>query len=133
MNETAERARQVTEVPLLRFLGATLAGDEDARSLVLDWHPNVLNAADALHGGVIATVLDLAAYLAVLPALSGDEEAVTHGFTASYLAVASPGESLRACGTVLRRSRRLAFLQSELRSDDALLAVATVTKSIVPR
>jgi acyl-coenzyme A thioesterase PaaI-like protein len=29
--------------------------------------PNVLNAVDALHGSVIAAVLDVAAYLAVKP------------------------------------------------------------------
>lgn len=127
---TEERARQVTEVPLLRFLGARLRFSEGA--LVLPWSAQVENAAGALHGGVISSVLDLAAYLATLPHLRDDEEAVTHALNISYLAAAPPGAGLRADGALLRRGRRIAFARGELRADGQLVAVGNVTKSIVP-
>jgi uncharacterized protein (TIGR00369 family) len=92
--------------------------------------PNALNAVDALHGGVIATILDVAAYLAVVAHLSATEEATTVAFSASYVAPARPGEQLRASGSLIRRTRRLAFASAELRSDSNLLALANVTKAI---
>lgn len=126
-----DRSRRAVEVPLLRFLDVSLVeGDGPEWSLGLALTPNVLNAVDALHGGAIATVLEVAAYLAVVPHLEQDEEALTHGFSASYLAPAPPGKDIRAAGSLLRRTRRLAFLSAELRSGDVLVAVASVTKSI---
>jgi uncharacterized protein (TIGR00369 family) len=116
----------------MRFLGASRAdGEGESDGLSLPLSSNALNAIGALHGGAIATVLDVAAYLAVLPHLAVEEEAVTHAFAASYLAAAQPGEHLRATAVLLRRTRRLAFLSAELRSETTLLATASVTKSIL--
>jgi len=116
---------------LLRFLGATLADCSlGFWSIDLTSGPNSLNAVDALHGGVIATVLDVAAYLAVLPQLTAAEEAVTVAFSASYLAAAGADAPLRATGGFIRRTRHLAFATAELRSEDRLLALATVTKAL---
>lgn len=92
--------------------------------------PKVLNAVEALHGGAIATVLDVAAYLALLPQLAEDEEAVTHMVSLSYLTRPKTGTQLTATGEVLRRGNRLAFVAAALRSGDHLLATASVTKSI---
>lgn len=128
---TSSRAQRALETPLLRFLGASRTedgGEPDGLSVELTG--NALNAIGALHGGAIATLLDVAAYLAVIPHLTADEEAMTHAFAASYLAAAQPGDHLRATGKLLRRTRRVAFLAAELRSGTTLLAVANVTKSI---
>jgi uncharacterized protein (TIGR00369 family) len=90
-----------------------------------------VNAVDYLHGGAISTVLDVAAYLAVLAELSEEEEAITHNLFVSYLAAVKGSAQLSARGTLIRRSRRLAFVASELREEDRLVATAQVTKSIV--
>jgi uncharacterized protein (TIGR00369 family) len=130
-DEVDGRSRRALEVPLLRFLKASLADRVDGCwSIGLEPSPNVLNAVNALHGGVIATVLDVAAYLAVVPHLSSDEEAITIAFAASYIAPAPPDEQLRASGSLIRRTRGLAFASAELRSDSDLLALANVTKAI---
>jgi uncharacterized protein (TIGR00369 family) len=130
-DEVEGRSRRALEVPLLRFLGASLVDRVDGCwSIAFTPSPNVLNAVDALHGGVIATVLDVAAYLAVVPHLSSDEEAITIAFSASYVAGAAPDEQLRANGSLIRRSRGLAFVSAELRSDSGTLALAQVTKAI---
>ncbi len=117
----------------MRFLGASLA-PADAHCGVwrieLRQGPNSLNAVDALHGGVIATVLDVAAYLSVLPHLASDEEAVTIAFAAQYIAAAGSPAPLQARGSFARRSRRLAFADAHLYCQDRLLARAAVTKAI---
>ena len=125
------RSRQALHVPLLRFLEAELvAGDGDAKAVSIPLTIKAMNALGGPHGGVIATLLETAAYLALVPHMSAEEDAITHAFAASYLAAPqSPGE-LVASGSLLRRTHRLAFVVAELRSEQDLLATATVTKSI---
>jgi uncharacterized protein (TIGR00369 family) len=131
LEEVDRRSERALAVPLLRFLQASLADRVDGSwSIRLAPSPNALNAVDALHGGVIATVLDVAAYLAVVPQLSTGEEAVTIAFAASYIAAARPDEQLRANGCFIRRTRQLAFASAELRGESRLLAIANVTKVI---
>ncbi len=129
--EVKRRSDRALAVPLLRFLGATLSdGRDGAWSIDLQQGANVLNAVNALHGGVIATVLDVAAYISVLPHLATDEEAITVAFAAQYVAGAEREELLRARGSFTRRTRRLAFAGAELHCESGLLARAAVTKAI---
>lgn len=128
-----ERFDRALAVPLLAFLGVAANDASDPRAgLHFIVGRDSLNAADALHGGAIATALDVAAYLAVLPDLEDSEEALTHAFSASYIAGAAEGERVEARASVLRRGRHLAFVSGELQTDDRLLATASVTKSIRP-
>ncbi len=130
--ETARRLRLALDVPLQQFLGVSAVDDRDpAAGIKLAQSGNVLNGVDALHGGAIATVLEVAAYLALLPQLADDEEAVTHMVSISYLARPEAGVQLKATGEVLRRGRRLAFVTAALSAGNRLLATASVTKSIV--
>jgi len=125
------RAAFALSVPLLEFLGVSSVDEGDpASGLSLIPQGNALNALGAPHAGALSTVLELAAYLALLPQLADGEEAVTHQISASYLARAEGGEALIAKGDVLRRTRHLAFVSTSLRQEDRLLAMAQVTKSI---
>lgn len=129
--EVKRRSDRALAVPLLCFLGASLAdGRDGVWSIELQQSANSLNAVDALHGGVIATVLDVAAYLSVLPHLAADEEAVTVAFAAQYVSAAGPEALLRARGTFTHRTRRLAFAGADLYCESRLLARAAVTKAI---
>ena len=47
------------------------------------------------------------------------------------LAATRPGDTVTARGSLLRRSRRLAFITVSMTSGDSLVAVASATKSIV--
>ena len=131
-NEARVRGERALAVPLLRFLGASLAdrGGGHELSITLAPSENALNAVDALHGGVIATLLDVAAYISVASHLADHEEAVTIAFAASYFAAAETGEELHAVGSFLRRSRHLAFATAELRGQSTVLALASVTKAV---
>jgi len=130
--KTRGRAGAALGVPLLRFLGANLVDDEDpAAGIVLVAGDQSVNAVDFLHGGAISTILDVAAYLSLLPDLDDEEEAITHALFVSYLAAVKGTTRLVATGSVLRRSNRLAFVASELRDQEVLVATAQVTKSVV--
>jgi uncharacterized protein (TIGR00369 family) len=124
--------QRVLEVPILAFLGPEPVDPRDpAAGVSLLVTEQALNGGRVLHGGVIATVLELAAYLALLPSLGASEQAVTHGFSSSCLSAAVAGETVTAQGSLLRRSRHLAFVSVSMTSGDRLVAVATVTKSIL--
>jgi uncharacterized protein (TIGR00369 family) len=125
-------ASRALSVPLLKLLDASLINAEDpAAGITIRVTEGALNAVDTLHAGAIATLLEITAYLALLPGLAFDEEAATHAFTASYLRAGHPGDDLRCTATVIRRSRRLAFVSAELTGNGELLATASVTKSIL--
>lgn len=129
--EIIRRLHLALDVPLLQFLGVSAVNDHDpAAGIEFAQSSAALNAVGALHGGAIATVLDVAAYLALLPQLADEEEAVTHMVSLSYLARPEAGAQLKASGEVLRRGRRLAFVTAALSCGDRLLATASVTKSI---
>jgi uncharacterized protein (TIGR00369 family) len=130
-SEVRKRAAFALAVPLLEFLKVSPVEEENpAAGLSLAPKGNALNALGAPHAGALSTVLELAAYLAVLPELEAHEEAVTHQFSASYLARAGGEAALIAKGEVLRRTRKLAFVSVRLHQGERLLATAQVTKSI---
>jgi uncharacterized protein (TIGR00369 family) len=128
--EIQERAERALDVPLLSFLGTSLLDPgEPTAGLRFELGPNVLNAVDILHGGVISTVLDVAAYLAAVNELDEGEEATTHALAVQFLARAKR-PPLRATGRVVRRTRQLVFVSAELWDAEHLVAAAQVTKSV---
>jgi uncharacterized protein (TIGR00369 family) len=131
-SKTRDRATRALSVPLLRFFGAKLVdGKDPSAGLTFVAGDQTVNAVDYLHGGAISTVLDVAAWLSVLVELDDNEEAITHNIFVSYLNAVKGNTPLRATATVVRRSKRLAFVAAELRDPDRLVATAQVTKTIV--
>ena len=123
---------RVFDVPLVTLIGAIPVDKEDpSAGLAFEISEHTLNAAGLLHGGVLGTVLDLAAYLSVLPTIGPGQQAVTHAISASYLAGTEVGQTLVAKGSLLRRTRRLAFASASVTAGDHLIATASVTKSII--
>jgi uncharacterized protein (TIGR00369 family) len=130
-NDRMQRFHQAVGVPMLQFLGVNAIDESDpSAGLWFLVERQALNAANVLHGGAMATVLDVAAYLALLPELGEDEEVTTHAFSASYLAGVAAGERVEARATVLRHGEHIAFVSSELGTEAKPLATALVAKSI---
>ncbi len=122
----------VFDIPLINLIGARPLDPGDPRAgLSLTVTKATLNAAGVLDGGVLGTVLDLAAYLSVIPTIGPGQQAVTHAMASSYLASTGVGEVLVARGQLLRRTRKLAFASSSVVVGERLIATASVTKSIV--
>jgi len=112
---------------LLAHLGIELINAEVGHAVFeMEIGPHHLNRQDSLHGGVIATLLDVACGYAGL--MTSDKEpmgnAVTIMLNISYLSKASTGR-VRSTGTVTRSGRSIYFASGELRSETGeLIATA---------
>ena len=82
------------------------------------------------HGGVIATLADLAAGFAAVTLVPEDAGVVTAEIKVSYLHP-GVGTTMRAVGWVLKAGRRLHFCEAEVWCDDKLVAKATATMAVV--
>ena len=91
----------------------------------------VVNNSRMLHGGLVATALDVAAAYAIFPTLQDEEVVLTSSLAISYLRPAPIGSELVARAMILRRGRDSAFLRSEVWLGDRLVATAQVVKSVV--
>jgi len=83
-----------------------------------------------VHGGLTATMADLAAGFAAVTLVPDGVGVVTADLKNSYLN-AGVGARLRAVGWVLKAGRRLHFCESEGWFDDVLIAKATATMAVV--
>ena len=82
------------------------------------------------HGGVIATLADLAAGFAAVTLVPEGTGVVTAEIKVSYLHP-GVGTTMRAVGWVLKAGRRLHFCEAEVWCDDKLVAKATATMAVI--
>ena len=82
------------------------------------------------HGGLVATMADIAAGFAAITLVPDEVGVVTSDLKVSYL---NPGVGtrLRAVGWVLKAGRRLHFCEAEVWCDDVLIAKASATMAVV--
>ena len=128
------RVEGVLDIPLHRFLGLDLADPAAPEvGVVFDAGPATLNNAGVLHGGIVTALLDVACYLALLPELADDENAVTHDVSASLMRPVAAGSRVHVRGAVVRRGRSIAFLRAEATVDGVVVGAGQVTKTMVRR
>ena len=132
----AKLARMVEELligsPVARALGIELESLEvDRAVLALPFRPQNVTVGDIVHGGVIATLIDVAGVAAALSgvAAEGFGGCATSGLSISYLAAAK-GSALRAEASTLRRSRRQAVADVSVFAGSSLVAKALATVSL---
>jgi uncharacterized protein (TIGR00369 family) len=126
------RVRGVLDIPFHQYLGVDLVDPGDpAAGVTIPVGPRALNNVGLLHGGIVTALMDVACYLALLPFLSDEEAAVTHDISASLMRPVQAGPEIRIAGTIIRRGQKIAFLRAEAYVEDALVAVAQITKSIL--
>ena len=82
------------------------------------------NGVGGLHSGALSGVLELAAYLALLPELAPHEHAVTHATATQLFSAALDGEDVVVVGALERRTRRLAFVSAAASVDRRPIARA---------
>lgn len=124
--------RQIESLPLHRYLGmGRIETEPDAAWFVLEVGDHSANPGGSLHGGVIATLCDVACYAALQSSLRAGEDAVTHDLHVSVMRAARRGDRVRFHARLIKRGRSLAFLEASAACGDLLLATAHVTKSIV--
>lgn len=82
------------------------------------------------HGGLVATMADLAAGFAAVTLVPDDHGVVTADLRVSYLYPAV-GTRLTAIGWVLKAGRRLHFCEAEVWCDGLLVAKASATMAVI--
>jgi len=134
MGELSHYAEMSKDVPLHQFLGGRPGkyGNGYAE-VIVPVSQNLLNGAGVVHGGIFYVICDIAATLAFSTALDQQSFYVTHDLNISLLKPAFDGE-LIARANCIKVGRRLGFVECKIYdSNDQLLAVARITKSILPK
>lgn len=105
---------------------------EGSVDLRLDAGPGHTNLQGTVHGGVLATLLDTAAGLAVRSAIPPGSRHVSVNLDVQYLAPAGTG-TLLATGRVVRMGRRIAFAEADVTdAGGEVVARAQVTIAVSP-
>jgi uncharacterized protein (TIGR00369 family) len=126
------RVDGVLDIALHRFLGVALLDPaEPARGICFRVEEAALNNAGVLHGGIVTALLDVGCYLALLPELAADENAVTHDVTASLMRAVPRGAQVQVRGCVVQRGRSIVFLRAEATVDGAVVAAGQITKTLI--
>lgn len=126
------RAELALAVPMVQALGVRLLDEDDpAAGVGLDVEGLATNGAGGVHASALGFVLELSAYLALLPHLAIEEHAVTHSSAMQLFASAAEGATLTIVASVDRRTTRLGFVSATARTPERLIARAQLTKSVV--
>ena len=125
------RARMAAS-PFHSWMGMTLVeACEGEVELTLEVQPHHLNLQGFLHGGVLATLADTAAGLAVRSKLEAGRRHVTIQLGVQYLSAGSPG-TIVARGRTVRVGRQIAHAEAEIHdANGRLLATAQATVAIM--
>ena len=128
-----EIRQRMASSPFHVSMGITVEEVRDgAVDLRLDARPDHANLLGTVHGGVLATLLDTAAGLAVRSAIPPGSRHVSVNLDVQYLAPASTGVLL-ATGLVVRMGRRIAFAEADVTdAGGAVVARAQVTIAVSP-
>ncbi len=131
--ELADRAALALGLPLAAALDVRLIDEADPTAGVwFDVAPGIAdNGAGGVHASVLGAVLELSAYLALLPQLRRDEHAVTNTVSTQLLGPARHGERIEARGAADARTGRLGFVGAAASGPTGPVARTQVTKSIV--
>ena len=112
--------------PVLEALGGFMSRGEGADLEIGLWvGPNHLNARGGLHGGVIATLLDVATGY-MLVARSGGKRRVTASLTVDYRSGAKPGEWLQVLLDRTEEDGRKTLAYARLMAGERVVAEASV-------
>ena len=106
--------------------------EPDRVRLRLPFRPEITTVGDVVHGGAIASLVDVAATAAVWSGadLATTQRGTTIGFTLNFLA-AGRGQDLLATATVIQRGRTICVCEVDVRGvDGSPVARALVTYKI---
>ena len=104
--------------PFFRMMGIEVGSiGEGTASLSMQVRPEMHNGVGWMQGGIFTAIADEAMALALYTVISPGERIATISETTSFLKGAREGATLVATGRVVRKGRRVAFTESEVRKD----------------
>lgn len=122
----------ITQLPYHQFLGIDVLQAEAGNSQVqLKVNEQTANPNGMLHGGIIYSIADVSAYIALLTTLNQQQDAVTHDIHTSVFRPVPSGSEVFFNSSIARLGKSIAFLDTEIVSDNKVVATARVTKSII--
>lgn len=122
--------RKLTRQHFMHHIGANLTRIEEGRvEAELTLQQQHQQHGGFAHGGLVATMADLAAGFAAVTLVPDGTGVVTVELKTSYLHP-GVGQKLRAVGWVLKAGRRLHFCEAEVWCDDRLIAKASATMAV---
>lgn len=125
----------IVDATYSKMLGISLeALDPERVAIRMSFKPEITTYGDVVHGGAIASLIDVAATAAVWYGADPDKvhRGATVGFTVNYLA-AGRGKDLIADAHVIKRGKSLCVCEVKVRGDgedEPLVASALVTYKI---
>lgn len=134
MEKTAceKMVRLISKHPYHRFIGMKIeaSGDGEAR-VAFSVSDHILNNFGAVHGGYFYTVCDVAAFVAAMTLVPDGYIAVTSDINVSVMSPVHSGDLITSA-KVLKLGKRTCFIESRIECEGRLIAVARITKSVVP-
>ena len=109
-------------IPHCRELGIKVVSIKEGEGVLrLDYQPRLVGNPEKghLHGGVITTLLDTVAGVAVLSAVPGDIPVATLDLRIDYLRPAEPGRPTFAAAQCYKRTPNVAFVRAVAYHDTA--------------
>lgn len=130
--DVAALVAQVLSAPahVAQGLTAISFGDGEA-TLEFSAGPESLAPTGAVHGGILAMLMDPAALCALLTMMPDGAHAVTADMHVQHMRPARPGARLQIVARVLRMGRSLAFCEANVFDDGKLCSTARLTKAMV--
>ncbi len=123
---------KVRSWPLHHSWGVQSIRALDGRSEIsVQVNESMSNPAGTMHGGLIYALTDVAAYTALLSVVEENQSGVTHHINVQVLRPVQLGAVLRIEAEVIKRGRRLSFIESKAYIEDKVVALASITKSMV--
>ena len=125
--------RVLSRVGILRFLGLSVIRIEPGRAIVeLGVQPRFLHVQGFLHGGIIATVADTTAALALLPMVPRRTRMATVEMKINFLERVHAGR-IRVVAWIVRKGKNLAVSEADVKDlKGRLLAKSLMTYSFSP-
>ena len=103
--------------PFFCLMGIDIVSVESGRAVLrMEVRPDMLNGAGWLQGGMLAAIADEAMALALYTKLDGTEGIATISESTSFVKGIREGVIL-AEGRVVKKGRRVAFMEGEVRAD----------------
>lgn len=121
----AELVRLFTMAPIRQSMRMDLHYDAEGRAVFdLPYELRYEHSLGAIHGGVLATMLDNAGWFTVAPLF--DTWISTVEIQVRYLEAARNKQALRATGRILKAGKRLCVAEMDVRTDtNDLIAVGS--------
>ena len=114
-------------VPFAKFLGIEVESVEPGHAvLTMELRDEFMRNGGIAHGGVVATLIDSAMAIAIMPTLAENEQTVTVDLTIHYLRPLSGGTA-RASARVVRAGRRVITVSAELFDSQQKLAATAIS------